>query len=202
MVELKSISPREINRIRLAPSESGIPYQIYGKHENIKMYTDQELSEMSNGVFKDKKFIRTDGDYFVNLNDVNEIVCVLQTASYHKEPSRQDYSSNAHNHIKNIRTFYVKDYILVTNQAVFGKLRHPITNWLARVGGISKGRNNFRGLFSVANYEGTLRVSQHMLVPTALYTPIKYYINELFFDVTYHIKNFSVEGAILIHSGR
>ncbi|PWJ57062.1 hypothetical protein CLV98_109172 [Dyadobacter jejuensis] len=53
-----------------------------------------------------------------------------------------------------------------------------------------------------ANYERTLRGSQHMLVPTALYTPIKYYINVLFFDVTYHIKNFSVEGAIQIHSGR
>ena len=157
---------------------------------------------MSNGVFKDKKIIRTDGDYFVDLNDVKEIVCVLQTASYHKEPSRQDYSSNDHNHIKNIRTFYVKDYILVTNQAVLDKFRHPITNWLARVGGINKGRNNFRGLFSVANYEGTLRGSQHMLVPTALYTPIKYYINELFFDVTYHIKNFSVEGDLQIHPGR
>jgi hypothetical protein len=196
--KLKTIPQGIINRVRNYPIESGLAFQKFGKYSDIKQYSDREITEMIYGLYTDKQMILVDGDYFVDLNDVIETICVLDKAAYHKEPTKEDFKTNLQNTVRNIRTFYVKDYILVTKIEVGGTTRHKITNLLYKIGAIREGQNKFIGLFSISNDYKTLHSFTQGLFPKVLYHPIKRYINGLFFQDDYHISNFNVESNFKI----
>lgn len=198
MEKLRSISKTAINKVRNSPLESGIEFKKFGKYSDIKEYSDREITEMIYGIYKDNKMILVDDDYYIDLNNVIEIICVLEKASYHKEPKDDDFETNFHNRINNIRTFYIKDYILVSKNEVECKTRHKITNLFCKIGAIRAGRNEFIGLFSISNDYKTFQSFTQGQFPKDLYHPIKRFINGLFFQDDYCISNFKVESKIKI----
>ena len=199
MEKLKTIQKSRINRVRNYPSESGLPFEKYGKSENIKDYTEREIMEMIFGIYKDSKNLLVDGDYFVDLTKVTATKCVLETVTYFKKPTLDDYKTNYHNRIDNIRTFYIKDYFLITDEEIGGLKEHRITRYLHKIGFLNQGRNDFRGLYSIANDYRTLLFGKY---PKDLFHPIKRYINGLFFNDDYKISDFIFESEIEIHTGK
>ena len=198
MEKLKTIPKSRINRIKNFPSDSGLAFQKFGKSKNIKDYTEREISEKILGIYKDTKNLLVDGDYFVDLTKVTATKCVLETVSYYKKPTLEDYKTNFHNSIANIRTFYIKNYFLITAEEIGGTKEHKITIYLNKIGFLNQGRNQYRGLFSIANDYGTLLFGKY---PKDLFHPIKRYINGLFFNDDYKISDFVFESDIEIHTG-
>lgn len=198
MEQLKTIPQALINKVRKSPIDSGLAFQQHGKYSDIKNYSDREITEMIYGIYTDTKMILVDGDYFIDLKDVVEIICTLDNATYIKKPTNDNFETNSHNTINNIRTYYIKDYLLVTKNEVAGTTRHKISNLLCKIGVIKQGRNEFNGLFSISNDYQSFQSFKQGLFPKDLYHPIKRYINGLFFQDDYCIDNFKVEGKLKI----
>lgn len=194
----KSLHKKAINSVRSAPLNSGIQFQKFGKSLDINYYSDSEIIEMLQGIYTSSEMLLTDGDYFINLNDVTEVICVLDKVSYNSQPTSKNYLNNSHNRINNIRTFYVQDYFLVTKNEVANTTKHKITNLLFRLGAIMPGRNNFLGLFSIKNDYKSLHFFTQGYFSKDLYHPIKQSINRLFFKDDYFLSNFKVESQIII----
>lgn len=189
-----------INRIRNFPLKSGLAYQRYGKSSDIKEYSDREITEMFHGIYKDDAKLLVDGDYFIDLYKVDEIICQLERVSYYKKPTAKDYETNAHNSICNIKTFFIKDYLLNTEIEFNGVTLHRISNFLHHLGAFNQRRDK-NGLYSISNDYNSLQSFKDGLFPKDLYHPIKKFINGLFFIDEYFISNFKVESKIRIEKG-
>ena len=192
---IKKARKEVINRIRINPENSNLRFKDFGKSNDIKDYSDDEISEMNHGIYrsKDRLMILIDGDIFIDLNDVIKGGCTLEKVTYFKKPQRRvltDFSPIA---LKTIRTFYVKDYFLITASEVNGSNRHNITNFLWKMGAIKPGRGQFRHLFSIGNYEMDLQKFKEGNFPKDLYFPIETHINQLFFGNDNRINDFVVE---------
>lgn len=198
MEKIKNIPQLTIRKIRRAPSDSGLHFKMFGRSTELSEYSDREITEMIYGIYKDKKIVAVDNGYFIDLNDVIEAVCALDKVSYFKKPTKEDLKTNRHNSIKNIRTFYIKDYLLVTKSKVNGTTKHSIANLLCKIGAINKGRKKFVGLYSTANHYQTLQAFGEGSVPKDLFHPIKRHINGLFFNDDYRISKFRVESKLKI----
>lgn len=195
---MKLLKQNEIRRIRDSRNKGELAYKEFGKHDDIDNYTDEEISEMSYGIYKHKKVIITDGDYAVELSKVVGAICQLQEVTYFKKPTIDDYKTNAHNTIKNIRTFYVKKFYLISDEEIYKNVEHDITKVLLKVGAYRRGKNNFRELFAIKNdYLVNQRFKQGSF-PQDLYYPIKQFINKLFFEDDYRISDFVVKSSINI----
>ena len=118
--------------------------------------------------------------------------------TYFKNPSLEDYKHNRHNKIENIRTFYIKDYYLISEKEIYGSKRHDITKLLRKLGALRSGKNNFRSLYGIRNDFKTKQNFKQGEFPKDLYDPIKVFINGLFFQDDYKISNFKVESSINI----
>lgn len=148
-----------------------------------------------------KEEFLTDGDYSINLNNVIAAYCILEKVTYIKKPTLKDYETGNHNVIKNIRSFYVSKYCLVTQSPEgWGETEHDITKYLFRAKGMKKGRHNFHGLYGISNDYAVLQQFQRGLYPKDLFHPIKHSINEALFDDSYKIKDFYVKGKFSIKS--
>lgn len=197
---LKMKSNAEIKRTRKNPNGSGIKFEEFGKSNKIYEYSDEEISEMLFGIYTHKKILLVDDDYFVEIDNVFQVICELEDVTYLKKPSLKDLKTNNHNKINNIRTFYVKDYYLISKDKFGGKTKHKISRFLTNIGVIRKGRNQFTGLYSNRNAYQTLQSYNGKKYPKDLYHPIKFYINDLFLGDQYKIDNFIVESKIMIES--
>lgn len=198
MEKIRSVKKTQINQVRNHPDKSGLRFVDYGKSPDIEDYSEREIAEMLLGVYKDTRNLLVDGDYFIDLSKVIASKCILETVSYIKNPTKDDYKTNYHNRIDNIRTFYVKDYFLITDEEVFGMKEHKISRYLYRVGALNAGRNNFVGLYSISNDYKSLLFGSY---PKDLYHPIKRYINGLFYNDDYRISSFIFVSNLDIHKG-
>ena len=194
--KLKPLSKSLINKIR--NSQTRLKIEDYGKLLSIKDYTEREISEMYYGIYKEKKMLLTDDDLFINLNEIISSSCILENVSYYKKPTKENLKNNSHNIISNIRTFYIKDYFLISESEIEGLKKHKITKYLYKIGFLNKGRGKFSELFSIANDYQTL---QYGIYPKDLFHPIKRYINGMFFNDDYAISEFKVVSDIKIESG-
>ncbi|GAA5084576.1 hypothetical protein GCM10023210_04530 [Chryseobacterium ginsengisoli] len=194
MEKLKPIVKSRINKAYDHPENNGLLYKKYGKYENIKDYSEREIIEMLYGIYKTSKILIA-SDTIINLNDVVESTCILADVSYIKKPTLEDYKVNSHNTIDNIRTFYIKDYFLITDDKNGKRQEHRITDFLRKIGFLRVGRGKHIGYYSISNSYKTL---QGGLYPKDLFYPIKRYINGLFFSDDYKISKFSVDSPIKI----
>jgi hypothetical protein len=199
-MNIKKVRIGIINQIRRSPEKSDLRYIDYGKSSDIEQYSEEEIVEMIYGIYKDSKHLLVDGDYFVNLKDVVQAGCILETVTYYRKPLGKAILSNSHNSIQNIRFFYVKDYFLVTKNKVSGTDKHLITRYLWKTGAINRGNNRFVGLYSIANIERKMQKFKSGLVPKDLYEPIKMNINQVFFKDDNRISDFIVETDIQIEN--
>ncbi|MGE8536197.1 MAG: hypothetical protein ACN6OJ_16530 [Chryseobacterium sp.] len=195
MEKIKKIEKSRINKVYKNPESSGLAYKAWGKSENINDYSEREINEMILGIYRTKKYLLVDGDYFVNLQDIIKTECILQDVSYLKKPTIETFKDNSCNIINNIRTFYVKDYYLITKSPIGGNTKHKITKYLYKVGFLKSGRGRFIGLFSIVNDYKTI---ENGMFPKDLYHPIKRYINGLFFNDDYKISDFEVISSLKI----
>jgi len=195
MEKIKKIEKSKIDKVYNRPDRSGLAYKLYGKSEDINDYSEREINEMLLGIYRDKKYLLVDGDYFVNLENVIKSECILQDVSYYKKPTLKTFKDNSCNFISNIRTFYVKDYYIVTKEPVAGITKHKISKYLYNIGFLNSGRGKFRGLFSISNHYQTLQGGSY---PKDLFHPIKRYINGLFFSDDYKISDFKVVTSFTI----
>lgn len=196
MEQLKKIDKSYLNSVRNKPENSGLVFEKYGKYRDINKYSDYEITEMIYGLYPHKKMILVDGDYFIDLKDVIEIVCDLNQTTYFKVPTKEDFITNAHNSISNIRTFYISNYWLITKSEINGSTKHRITRLLYKIGAIRQGRNKFKKLYSIKNDYVFFQRFEQGSFPKDLYYPIKRYINGLFFEDDYRISNFRVDSQI------
>lgn len=194
MEKLKTIEKSRINRIYSSPEKSSLLYLDYGKSKNINDYSEREITEMLHGIYKHSRILIAE-DAIINLSDVKEAYCILADVSYIKKPTLENYKSNSHNTIDNIRTFYVKDYFLITEDKNGKKENHRITRYLHKIGFLRLGTGKHRGYYSISNSYKTLQGGQY---PKDLFYPIKRYINGLFFNDDYKISKFSVVSPIEI----
>lgn len=199
-MNMKKIRKVIINKIRRSPETSGLRYIDYGKSIDIEQYSEEEIVEMIFGIYKDSKHLLVDGDYFINMNDVIQAGCTLETVTYYRKPSEKAILSNTYNTIQNIRFFYVKDYYLVTKNKVSGTDKHLITRYLWKTGAINRGISRFVGLYSIANIDRLLQEFKSGLFPKDLYEPIKMNINQVFFKEDNRISDFLVETDIQIEN--
>ncbi|WP_321296613.1 hypothetical protein [Marinifilum fragile] len=198
MEKLKVVPNSTVNKIRNNPDNYGLSYHDFGKSSNIVDYSEREIIEMFYGIYKDQKILLVDDGYFLDLKEVNEIVCELEDVTYFRKPTDNDLRLNSYNSIRNIRTFYVKDYFLITKNEISGVKRHQITQYLYKIGAINKGRGRYANLYSCSNHYKILQDFKEGLAPKDLYYPIKRYINGLFFNDDYKISNFRVKSNIRI----
>ena len=194
MTSFKPLKQNLINSIRYSQKPDGIFLEKFARTTNAAEYSDQEITEMYIGFFKDKKFLLTDSDEMINLDKVKSAYCILEEVTYVKKPNRKDYETNKHNHISNIRTFYIKNYFLVTeDKSEYGNNHHEITRRLLKAGAFQQSGANFRWNYKIPNRDQSLQKFKQGEYPTDLFYPIKYFINEYFFEDAYKVDDFHVE---------
>jgi len=195
---MKKVRKEVINRIRKNPENSNLKFKDFGKSNDIEEYSDDEISEMFYGIYKSKDHLMVlgDDDIFIDLNDVIKTGCTLEKVSYFGKSRNRELISITPNTIQTIRTFYVKDYFLITANKVNGSNRHFISHFLWKTGAIKTGRGQFARLFSIGNYYMDLQKFKAGKFPKDLYIPIKTHINQLFFRDDYRIDDFVVESEI------
>lgn len=139
----------------------------------------------------------TDGDYLINLSDVKSAYCNLENVTYIKKPTQEDYKTGRHNIISNIKTFYIRNYFLVTEKPEgLHTNEHEITKYLWQAGAIQKGSNNYKELYRIANAYISLQKFERGAFPKDLFYPIKEFINITFFEDEYKISDFYVNSKI------
>lgn len=193
----KPQNQRVFDRYRAGRIMSDRSYYPNGKEHDPEMLTDQEITEMSYGFFRDKKAILT-GDYFLDMNKVVGAYCTLHDVSYLKNPTRSDYETQNHKTIGNIRTFFFKDYFLVTDEPIYNQTSHRITKNLLSAGAILQANASHRSFNRIFNKNKTLQKFQRGHAPTDLFAPIKLYINDFFFADSYWISDFFLNTSIEI----
>lgn len=190
-MEIQRRVPQHIvKKVKTNPQNFGLAYKELGKYTDFSKYSIEEINEMYFGIYKHKQTLLVDGDYFLDLNLVTQAICELQAAAYYKKPSQEDFLTNNHNSISNIRTFYIRDYFLITESEVCGKKRHKITNYLNRIGVLRNGRGEYAKLYSYRNHYNVFQSFKNGNVPKDLFHPIKRNINGQFFNNDYKINDF------------
>lgn len=190
---LKLARPSVIKSVYKNPENWGLRYKEYGKSENIKDYSEEEVSEMLKGVYSKSGYLLVDGDYFINVKDVIQAGCTWETVT---SDVKLDLSQPIP--INKIRTFYVKDYYLITRNDVNGTNKHFINSYLSKIKVIHSGRGRFRGLYSISRGHESVQSFGHGYVPKDLFHPIKFYFNGVFFDDQYRIDDFVVNSELQV----
>lgn len=191
MEKIKTFQRYELNRIRKNSSDSGLEYEKFGRSSNIMDYSDREINEMILGVYKDSRHLKVDAGYFIDVSNVKKVICILADVSYSRRIKPQRGTAIK---LQDIRNFYVEDYFLETADKYGDSVRHKITGYLRRIGGISLGKGQYSHLYSVPNDFKTF----YNDVPIDLFYPIQHYINGLFFGDDYHIASFDLVGNFSI----
>ena len=190
---LKLARPNIIKSVYNNPEKWGLKYKEYGKSDNIKDYSEEEISEMLKGVYSKSGYLLVDGDYFINVKDVIQAGCTWETVTSNVKLDLYQSIS-----INQIRSFYVKNYYLITKGVVNGTNKHFINSYLSKIKVIHSGRGQFRGLYSISRSYESVQSFGHGYVPKDLFHPIKFYINGVFFNDQYHISDFVVDSELQI----
>ena len=187
-----------INRIRKNPENCFLKFKEFGKSNDIKDYSDDEIWEMYRGIYrsKDHKMLLGDGDLFIDLNDVIKIGCTLEKVTYVEQPKKSVLTDSSPIALKTICNFHVKDYFLITAGKVNGSNRHLISRFLWKIGAIRPGTGQYSSLFSIHNSDLGLQNFKEGLFPRDLYIPIETNINQLFFRDDNRFNDFVVESKI------
>ncbi|WP_294733540.1 hypothetical protein [uncultured Flavobacterium sp.] len=196
---LKTKSQKIIDSVRNNPDKFGLKFREFGKSTNIRDYSDDDINEMLYGVYKKNKILLVDDDYFIEVNNVKQVICELEYVTYKKKPSSEEINNNIHNSIKNIRTFYVSNYFIITEKEFNQKTKHKISGFLSKQKIINKGRNQFSEFYGCKNCTENFKWLNGKKYPKDLFHPIKLHINKLFFNDGNYITNFIVKSKIDIN---
>jgi len=186
---VKIITEENYKKIIKNPEKYNI--EIRFSHED-KVYklSKQNISEMLVGAYRNFRQLKVDEDYFINVNSVYKTICELVKVSLvdKKKPIS----------IENIRTFYIKNYYLVTKEEFNGKTHHKISEFLVSTGHINRGRLENKDLYSTKNTYKVYQYYNGIKIPKDLFHPIRLGINDTFFSDHFFIDNLEVKTNIKI----
>lgn len=183
-----------IKRVYEHPENFGLKYKEFGKSDNIKDYSVEEISKMLCGVYTDTGYLLVDGDYFINVNEVIQAGCTLEDVT---TKVKLDLSKPIP--INQIQTFYIKNYYLITQSITGGTNKHYISSFLFKKAKmIYLGRCRFKGLYRISNSYKCLQVFGNTYLPKDLFYPIKLAVNDVFFHDHYRIDDFIVDSKLTI----
>lgn len=205
--------PQEIklysNRKIMAGNFEGMSYDSLLKHNWIDPYLFEESVIQRKEIISDYPKIQethiigkpiefmTDSGSIIDLRDVHQAICYLEDVAYLRNPDRTDLATNRHNSIKNIKTFYVKDYVLIMKDGS----KHKVTDYIFnKTSIITRGRGRYTGLYAIKNIYKSLQPFYNEYQPKDLFHAIKFYINGTYTHDDYFIDNFKVESNIRIQS--
>lgn len=193
MIKLKSNDPRLKTAMASLKNYSSNLLK-FGMSDNPADYSENELLEIINGIYRNKKKLLVGGDYFIDVDDITSAECDLDRVTYKKgELSSKDYNDGYHKKISNINTFHVKDYYVTTKSKYGGQHKHDITKILFKAGLLKKSRGKFPRYYSIKNDYETIQNGKY---PKDLYHPIKRFINGFFFENDYKVSEFNVTGFV------
>ena len=196
MIERRAVHKKIVSNFKLNPDSSGIPYKEYGKSINPKEYKDDEIIAMYCGFYSHQNIVMLE-DIPVKLDGSEEIICKLEQVTFHNKSKVDKLGEWASGNfgIKNVRTFYVSDYILKKEDDEYN-----LSRILVKAGGIKKGRGQYLRYYSVGNYDKTFKSFTQGKYPTDLFHPIKRYFNSNVSVDDYFIRNFRVESDITFYN--
>ena len=187
MLKKKSINVSYLKKVKTNPEEFIKGYSIYRKNENIEKYDDNEIREMLIGIFKKEKHLMVDEQYFIPINNVIKVMCIVANTTLlktNKEINEVDFKDN----ITLIKTFFVKDFFLITSKKINDSYRHKITDYLYKMGGYNRARGKNSSFYNIPNDTKLL----YKNYPVDLYHPIKRYIGEIFYGDGQNVFDFEV----------
>jgi hypothetical protein len=195
MIKINPLNSHLINKIRENPVKQGIVLQ-HALVDDIMVYSESQLAEMYNGIYMSKRIIKVDDGSFIELSNINEVLCdcenVIMSSKY---LTVNEYRQLIYK-VKHIKRFLVNDYYLVANGKLGERKMHKITDWLCQVGGFQKYKFRGKTTLSIPNHFDSMLEVESKKVPTALYQPINYYINNLFFNQDDYISDFKVQSRL------
>lgn len=194
MLRLKTDDPR-LKQAEHSLNNYSANLLNFGMSDKSSDYTEQELLEIINGIYKTKKKLLVGGDYFIDVNDIISAECELVKVTYKKgKLSSKDYQDGYDKKIRNVNTFHVSDYYVITKNPHSGNYKHDITKILSKYGFLKKSRGKFPRAFSIKNDFPSLVNDEY---PRDLFHPIKKFINGFFFEDDHHITDFKITGNVL-----
>lgn len=186
----RNLIPRTlIDKIRTNPKGNGIVLE-YISLKDFNNYTGREISEMYLGIYRQKKILKVDEGYFIEMKNVKRVVCDcidIASSQKHIEIKTNEVDNSQ---IKDIKDFWIKDYYLITKTKYNGQTKHKITDLLCKLSGLKRGIHNGTSSLKINNQYDSLINLKPKPIPKSLFEPIRIYINRLFFKEDYYLKNF------------
>ncbi len=145
---------------------------------------------MFHGAYANFAKLKVDEKYFIDIKSAFKIICELEKVFL----IDKHYSIS----IENIRTFYIKDYYLITRDKFNGNTKHKILDFLVSCGHINKGRLKNKDLYSTQNSYKSYQYYNGIKTSKDLFHPIKLGINDTFLSNQFAIDNFELQSNIII----
>lgn len=188
---IKLVTEENYKKIIKNPEKYGVEITFLPA-EKTHSLNRETISEMFYGVYTKVGKLKVDEKYFIDIESTSKIICELEKVSLinkHKPIS-----------LENIRTFYIKDYYLITKDKFNGNIKHKISDFLVGCGHINKGRAENKDLYSTRNSYKSYQYYNGVKAPKDLFHPIKLGINNTFFSDHYRIKNFELATKVTIEN--
>lgn len=186
---VKLVTEENYKKIIKNPEKYGIEMS-FSQEEKAYSLDRETISEMFHGAYANFAKLKVDEKYFINIKSAFKIICELEKVSLiHKHNSIS---------IENIRTFYIKDYYLITKEKFNGNTKHKISDFLVSCGHINKGKLENKDLYSTQNSYKSYQYYNGVKTPKDLFHPIKLGINDTFFSNQFAIDNFELQSNIII----
>jgi len=147
---------------------------------NISLYTKQES-------------LLVDGNYFINVKDVIQTGCTLETIDSTKkiDPTQPII-------VTDIKTYFFKDYYVITKDSTNRTIKHTINSYLTKKKVLHLNKTRFSGLYGLKNNDTQFINFTNGIFPKILFHPIKFYFNRIFFYDQYYISDFIVDTNLRI----
>lgn len=192
--KIKLIDKQLINKIKYKKEDNKLLFGLFGKYDSVSQYTDEEISEMYYGIYKDRKILVSDDGEIVEMNKISSGCCKLSGITY---IDSKDRKSNMNINISQVKAFKIEDYFLEESDIIGNIHQYKISELLSKLGALKKMKSEFGNYYCIQNSYKELQSFNKCLIPKDLYQPIKLYINGLFFNDHYYIDNFRIESRFI-----
>jgi len=129
-----------------------------------------------------------DEGYFIPVDNVIKIQCALSDVTFLKGNQKINDIQHLNELISSIRTFYIKDFFLITENKVNESNQHRITDYFYKMGAYNRARGKNSSFYNIPNDTKLLFKNY----PIDLYHPIKRYIGEIFYRDGQNVFDFEV----------
>jgi hypothetical protein len=186
-----------IKRLRKEVEESGL-YKIFGKDENIGMYSDAEIKEMYVGIYRHKKVLITELNEILYLKKLLTITCELADVSYYKSNSGKLQLPENHYYLDNINTYKIKEYFATVASENGNTKEIKLAEYFRTLGLLNKNEKAEPNPYFIRNSSNKMLSFGKVDIPECLFDPIRIGINQTFYQNDSEIKNIILKSKLII----